>query len=176
MNSMKTNSNYKERLASITTFIFDVDGVFTNGEIFFSGKGEAIRALNAKDGYAITAALEKGFRIAIITRGDSDIVKELFEKIGVEQVFLNVMNKGRVFADFLKEKGLSNDEVLYMGDDIPDFDCVKNAGIGTSPRDAVKEVRMIADYVSTFEGGKGAVRDVIEQTMRVQGKWFVPQL
>ncbi len=173
---MKTNSNYKERLSVITTFIFDVDGVFTNGEIFFREQGETVRALNAKDGYAITAALEKGFQIAVITRGDSNVVKELFEKIGVERVFLNVMNKGKVFSDFLKEKNLSRDEVLYMGDDIPDFECVQQAGIGTCPRDAVKELRLIADYVSTFKGGKGAVRDVIEQTMRVQGKWFVPQI
>lgn len=173
---MKTNLNYKVRLAAITTFVFDVDGVFTNGEIFFREEGETIRALNAKDGYAITTALEKGFQIAVITRGDSKIVKELFEKIGVERVFLNVMNKGKVFTEYLEEHNLSKDEVLYMGDDIPDFECLQLAGVGTCPRDAVKELRLISDYVSTFKGGKGAVRDVIEQTMRVQGKWFVPKI
>lgn len=173
---MKTNSNYKQRLAGITTFIFDVDGVFTNGEIFFHEGGVTVRSLNAKDGYAIEYAVKKGYRIAAITRGDSPLVKNTFAKVGVHDVFLGAMNKGIVFDAYLKEKQLSADEVLYMGDDIPDYDCVKNAGIGTCPRDAVKEIRAIADYVSTFDGGKGAVRDVIEQTLRVQGKWFVPTI
>lgn len=173
---MKINSNYKQRLANITTFIFDVDGVFTNGEIYFHENGETIRSLNAKDGYALGAALEKGFKLAIITRGDSQIVKKTFAKVGVKDVFLSVMNKGDVFDTFLKNNKLSPEEVLYMGDDIPDYECLKKSGIGTCPRDAVKELRVIADYVSTFDGGKGAVRDVIEQTMRVQGKWFVPTL
>lgn len=173
---MKTNSNYKQRLSNITTFIFDVDGVFTNGEIYFHESGETIRSLNAKDGYALGTAIESGYKIAIITRGDSQIVKNTFAKVGVKDVFLSVMNKGDVFNSFLKENNLTKDEVLYMGDDIPDYDCVKNAGIGTCPRDAVKELRVMADYVSTFDGGKGAVRDVIEQTMRLQGKWFIPSL
>jgi 3-deoxy-D-manno-octulosonate 8-phosphate phosphatase (KDO 8-P phosphatase) len=171
---MKTNSNYKERLAGITTFIFDVDGVFTSGEIYFHLDDVTIRSLNAKDGYALESAVKKGFRVAAITRGDSQLVKSTFAKVGVQDVFLGIMNKGKVFDEYLKTHKLANEEVLYMGDDIPDYDCVKNAGIGTSPRDAVKEIREIADYVSTFDGGKGAVRDVVEQTMRVQGKWFVP--
>ena len=132
--------------------------------------------MNAKDGYALGAALEKGFKLAIITRGDSQIVKKTFAKVGVKDVFLSVMNKGDVFDTFLKNNKLSPEEVLYMGDDIPDYECLKKSGIGTCPRDAVKELRVMADYVSTFDGGKGAVRDVIEQTMRVQGKWFVPTL
>ena len=173
---MKTNSNYKQRLSTITTFIFDVDGVFTNGEIYFYESGETIRSLNAKDGYALGVAIENGYKIAVITRGDSQIVKNTFAKIGVKDVFLKVLNKGEVFDSYLKENRLSSSEVLYMGDDIPDYACVKNAGIGTCPRDAVKELRAIADYVSTFDGGKGAVRDVIEQTMRIQGKWFAPTL
>lgn len=173
---MKTNSNYKQRLANITTFIFDVDGVFTNGEIYFHPDGQTIRSLNAKDGYAIMAALEKGFKIVVITRGDSPIVQELFDKIGVKDLYLGVMDKGRKFDFFLSENNLSRHEVMYMGDDIPDYECVKNAGIGVCPRDGVKELREIADYVSTFDGGKGAVRDIVEQTMRIQGKWFKPTL
>ena len=169
---MKTNSNYKQRLSGITTFIFDIDGVFTNGEIFFHPNGETIRSLNAKDGYAIGEAIEKGYNIAIITRGDSNIVKEGFEKVGVNAVFIGVQNKEVVFDKYLKDNNLSIEEVLYMGDDLPDYHCIKKAGIGTCPRDAVKELRETADYVSTFDGGKGAVRDVIEQTMRVQNQWF----
>ena len=169
---MKTNSNYKQRLNNITTFIFDIDGVFTNGAIFFHPNGETIRSLNAKDGYAISEAIEKGYKIAIITRGDSNIVKEAFEKVGISDVFLAVTNKETVFDKYLADNNLHPKEILYMGDDIPDYHCVKQAGIGTCPRDAVKELREIADYVSTFDGGKGAVRDVIEQTMRQQDKWF----
>lgn len=171
---MKTNSNYKQRLAKITTFIFDVDGVFTNGEIYFHPDGETVRSLNAKDGYAVIAALEKGFKVAIITRGDSPIVKAIFDKIGVSDLFLGVMDKEKVFNSFLAENNLFKDEVVYMGDDLPDYQCVKNAGIGVCPKDAIKELREIADYVSTFDGGKGAVRDIVEQTMRMQDKWFKP--
>ncbi len=171
---MKTSSNYKQRLAKITTFIFDVDGVFTNGEIYFHPNGETIRSLNAKDGHAVMAALEKGFNIAVITRGDSHIVKELYAKIGINDLFLGVLNKGKVFDEFLAKKKLSTEQVIYMGDDIPDYECIKKAGVGVCPRDAVKELREIADYVSTFKGGKGAVRDIIEQTMRMQDKWFKP--
>jgi 3-deoxy-D-manno-octulosonate 8-phosphate phosphatase (KDO 8-P phosphatase) len=173
---MKVKSNYKQRLANITTLIFDVDGVFTNGEIYFHSNGETIRSLNSKDGYAIMTAIEKGFKIAVITRGDSQIVQELFNKIGIKDVFLGVLNKGEVFDAFLINNNLSADEVVYMGDDLPDYDCVKNAGVGVCPRDAVKEIREIADYVSIYDGGKGAVREIIEQIMRIQDKWFTPSL
>ncbi len=169
---MKTSSNYKQRLQNITTFIFDIDGVFTNGNIFFRANNESIRSFNARDGYAVSEAQEKGFNIAVITRGDSLIVKEVFASIGITDVFIDVKDKEEVFDSYLKAKALTKAEVLYMGDDIPDYECIKKAGIGACPRDAVKELRAIADYVSTFNGGKGAVRDVIEQTMRLQGKWF----
>lgn len=169
---MKTNSNYKQRLSKITTFIFDIDGVFTNGDIFFRSNNETIRSFNAKDGYAVSEAIDNGYNIAIITRGDSSTIKEILENIGVTAVFIDVKDKEEVFDNYLKNKALTNDEVLYMGDDLPDYKCIIKAGIGTCPRDAVKELRQVADYVSTFKGGKGAVRDVIEQTMRVQNKWF----
>lgn len=168
---MKTNTNYKQRLSKIKAFVFDVDGVFTNGEIFFINKEQYIRAFNAKDSYALSVALEKGFEVAIITRGNSANVQEVLEKIGVKNVYLGVMNKGEVLKKYISEKKLSTSEILFMGDDIPDFECVKIAGIGSCPRDAVKELREIADYISTFKGGKGAVRDVIEQTLKVQDKW-----
>lgn len=169
---MKVASNYKQRLAGITTFIFDVDGVFTNGDIYFHPNGETIRSLNAKDAFAIEFAIRNGFKIAAITRGDSEIVKNTFAKVGVHDVFLGVMDKGKVFNAYLTEQNLTNAEVIYMGDDLPDYECVKLSGVGVCPRDAVKELREIADYVSTFDGGKGAVRDIVEQTLRIQGKWF----
>ncbi len=122
---MKTNSNYKQRLNNITTFIFDVDGVFTNGDIFFHPNGETIRSLNAKDGYAISEAIEKGYKIAIITRGDSNIVKEAFGKVGINDVFIAISNKEEVFDNYLNDNKLLTTEVLYMGDDLPDYHCVK---------------------------------------------------
>jgi len=168
---MKKTSNYKQRLQAITTFVFDVDGVFTNGEIFYHPNGETIRSYNAKDGYAVKEAVDKGYKIAVITRGDSNLVKDVFSSIGVFDVFLAVMDKASVLDSFLTKNNINYNEVLYMGDDIPDLECIKMVGIGTCPRDAVREIRNIADYVSTFEGGKGAVRDVVEQTLRMQGKW-----
>ncbi len=168
------NTNYKQRLQNITTFVFDIDGVFTGGEIFFHPLGKTIRSLNAKDGYAVTEAIDKGYNIAVITRGNSPIVAEVFLELGITDVFLEVFDKGKKIEEYSINKNIPLENILYMGDDIPDYYCIQKAGVGTCPRDAVKEVREIADYISTFDGGKGAVRDVVEQTMRLQGKWFLP--
>ena len=167
-------TSYKERLNTVNTFIFDVDGVLTNSTIMLY-KGDFMRSLNSKDGYALQYASKLGYKIFIITGGNSIDVKEALEGLGVKEVHLRSSNKLNVYKD-LKEKYILNDsEVLYMGDDIPDYIVMKAVGVATCPQDACVEIKQISHYQSPILGGNGCVRDVIEQTLRVQGKWFTEQ-
>lgn len=163
---------YKEKLNHITTFIFDFDGVLTDGKVYLLPPNEFVRTMNTRDSYAIQYAVKKGFRIVIITGGNNEMVRERMEYLGVKDVFLRASLKLPVFELFLKENNLPIENVLYMGDDLPDYHTIKKAGIGACPSDAVKEIREVADYISPIKGGQGCVRDVIEQTLMVQGKWF----
>ncbi|MCH2197749.1 MAG: HAD-IIIA family hydrolase [Flavobacteriales bacterium] len=166
------SDNYKTKLNDITTFCFDVDGVFTDGIVILSTDGDQLRTANVRDGYAVQLAAKKGYRVAIITGGRSEAVKKRFEGLGVKDVFLSSSNKVKVFNDYLAKEGIKADEVCYMGDDIPDYRVMGMAGLATCPNDAAPEIREIADYISPVNGGKGCVRDILEQTMKVQGKWF----
>jgi 3-deoxy-D-manno-octulosonate 8-phosphate phosphatase (KDO 8-P phosphatase) len=165
-------ANYKDKLHSITTFIFDYDGVLTDGTVFPSADGEMMRAANVKDGYALQFAVKKGYRIAIISGGQSKTMEERMKALKIEDVFLGVSNKRVVFDAYVKEHNLKMDEILYMGDDIPDFQLLKLAGVATCPSDAAEEIIEIVDYVSHQPGGKGAVRDIIRQVMKLQNKWL----
>ena len=164
--------SYKQRLPKITTFIFDVDGVLTDGSVILDSSGEMVRTMHTKDGYALQHAVKKGYKIVIITGGNSIMVKKRLEGLGIRDVFLGVHNKLPVMNQYLKENQINSQEVLYMGDDIPDFPCLKEVGVSTCPHDAAIEIREISDYISHIDGGKGCVRDVIEQTLRVQNKWM----
>jgi 3-deoxy-D-manno-octulosonate 8-phosphate phosphatase (KDO 8-P phosphatase) len=164
--------SYKELLPTITTFIFDVDGVFTDGTVQILPNGELIRTFGVRDSYAVQYAVKKGYNIAIITGGNSMAVKESLGRLGVDDVFLSSKNKLKVFENYLSEKGIKQEEVLYMGDDIPDYDVMKRSGVSACPADAAVEIKSISRYISNKNGGKGCVRDIIEQTLRVQGKWF----
>ena len=164
-------TSYKELLNPITTFIFDVDGVLTNGDISIF-KGEMVRTLNAKDGYAIQYASKMGYRILVITGGQSEEIKSRLLEIGVEEVCLSSFNKINVYNKLKEKYKFTDDQVLYMGDDIPDYEVMQKVGIATCPQDAVMEIKHISHYQSPFMGGKNCVRDVIEQTLRVQSKWF----
>lgn len=164
--------SYKQRLPKITTFIFDVDGVLTDGSVILDSSGEMVRTMHTKDGYALQHAVKKGYNIVIITGGNSIMVKKRLEGLGIRDVFLAVHDKLPVMSQYLKEKQINHQEVLYMGDDIPDFPCLKEVGVSTCPHDAAIEIREISDYISHIDGGKGCVRDVIEQTLRVQNKWM----
>ena len=163
--------SYKENLAKITTFIFDVDGVMTNGDVLLI-KGEVARILNSRDGYAIQHANKKGYRILVITGGNSQEVKKRLETLGATEVVLQSKNKLTVYNSLKEKYKFSSEEVLYMGDDIPDYPVLKEVGVSTCPQNAAQEIKAICDYQSPYEGGKFCVRDVIEQTLRVQGKWF----
>lgn len=165
-------TSYKEKLSAITTFIFDVDGVLTNGEILLM-KDDFVRSLNSRDGYALQYAAKHGYRILIITGGSSSIVEDRLMSLGITEVCLKSVNKLVVYKDLQKKYGFKDEEVLYMGDDIPDYEVLQQVGVSTCPQDAAVEIKAITDYQSPYAGGKHCVRDVIEQTLRVQNKWFL---
>lgn len=163
---------YKERLNNIKAFVFDVDGVFTDNTILLMPSGEFLRTMNTKDGYAVKLACERGFKICIISGGKSDVVIKRFNDLGVQDVHLGIVDKLAVFHAFLKQHQLMACDCLYMGDDIPDYQVMQEVAVACAPKDAVEEIKGIAHYISPYEGGKGCVRDVVEQTLRVQEKWF----
>ena len=165
-------ANYKTLLKNINTFIFDYDGVLSDGTVILQADGEALRTANVKDGYALQLAVKKGYNVAIISGGNSASMHKRFEALKIRDFFLGVQNKLEVFKRFIDEKGISADQVLYMGDDIPDFKPMKEAGIACCPADAAPEIKSISNYISDKGGGKGCVRDVIEQTLKVQNKWM----
>lgn len=163
--------NYKELMPEITTFIFDVDGVLTDGTVTVFPNGELIRTMNIKDGYALKVAVSAGFRVCIISGGTNPAVKSRLQALGVTDVYLGAHDKIEQFSEYLELYEIDPREVLYMGDDIPDLPVMKLSGLPTCPKDAVQEVRNISLYVSQKNGGKGCVRDVIEQVLKVQDKW-----
>ena len=165
-------TNYKQLLADVDTFVFDVDGVMTSGEVLLTPEGQMLRSMNVKDGYALQLAIKKGYRIIIITGGSCEAVKQRFLLLGIKDVYLAVSNKLELFEKIVAEEGLDKKRILYMGDDLPDYQVMREVGVPACPADAVQEVQHISRYISGREGGKGCVRDVLEQVMRVQDKWF----
>ena len=166
------NKNYKELLKEITTFILDVDGVLTNGKILVTSKGKMLREMNTKDGFIIKYALDKGFKIFIISGGTNKGVKERLKDLGIEEIFLGEHTKKDTYEKLIKKYNLKRNEIVYMGDDIPDIPVMKKIGVPCCPNDAVQDVKQISIYISKKNGGQGCVRDIIEQTLRVQNKWL----
>ena len=164
--------SYKELLPGITTLIFDIDGVFTDGTVQVMPDGQFLRTLNTKDSYAVQYAVKKGYSIAIITGGNSSAVHDSLQSLGITHIFMESSNKASVYDKFLKSQGIVESEVLYMGDDIPDYEVMSRSGVAACPADASAEIKRISNYVSHKKGGEGCVRDIIEQTLKVQGKWF----
>jgi len=165
-------ANYKSLLKHINTFIFDYDGVLTDGTVILMNNGDALRTANVKDGYALQLAVKKGYRIAIISGAYSESMLRRFEALNVKDVFLKVDNKLETYNKYLAANNIENQHVLYMGDDIPDYEVMKIAGVPTCPADASEEIKAIAKYISHQKGGNGCARDVIEQVMKIQGKWM----
>tara|TARA_B100000945_G_scaffold316478_1_gene317492 strand:- start:461 stop:970 length:510 start_codon:yes stop_codon:yes gene_type:complete len=166
------NKNYKELLKKITTFILDVDGVLTDGKILITSKGKMLREMNTKDGFIIKYALDKGFKIFIISGGTNKGVKERLKDLGIDEIFLGDHAKKDTYEKLIKKYNLQKNEIVYMGDDIPDIPVMKKIGVPCCPNDAVPDVKQISIYVSKKNGGEGCVRDIIEQTLRVQNKWL----
>ena len=163
--------SYKEYLNDITTFIFDVDGVLTDGTVTVTTSGEMLRKMNIKDGYAIKTAVDNGFNICVISGGSNEGVRLRLEGLGVKDIYLGISDKVTTLTDYFKSRNLTKDQALYMGDDIPDLKVMQMVALPCCPQDAVQEIKAISNYVSHKNGGKGAVRDIIEQVMKVQGKW-----
>jgi 3-deoxy-D-manno-octulosonate 8-phosphate phosphatase (KDO 8-P phosphatase) len=163
--------SYKEQLHKIDTFIFDVDGVFTDGTVQISEQGQLLRSVSVKDGYAVKQALNLGYKICLISGGTDPGVKSRFSALGVEHIYLGVSYKMDALEDFLSKTGVASENILYMGDDLPDIPALKAAGLSSCPQDAVAEVKAIVDYVSHRVGGDECVRDVIEQVLKVKGDW-----
>ena len=163
--------SYKQLLANITTFIFDVDGVLTNGMLTIMPDGELLRHMNVKDGYALKTALNSGYRICVISGGTNEGVRKRLEVLGIKDIYLGAHNKIVQYQQLVKNYDLKPENVLYMGDDLPDIPVMQLVGLPCAPNDATPEVQKIAKYISYQKGGEGCVRDVIEQTMRVQQKW-----
>lgn len=164
--------SYKELMNDITTFIFDVDGVLTDGSIHVTQTGEMLRHMNIRDGYAMKAAVENGYTVCIISGGSNEGVRIRLRNLGITDIYLGVPDKVETFDEFTDIYKIKPENVLYMGDDIPDFHVMKLVGLPTCPQDAAPEIKEICTYISHKNGGKGAVRDVIEQVMKVQGKWM----
>lgn len=163
--------NFKTKLTRINTFIFDIDGVLTNGTITIMPDGEQIRSMNVKDGFALQLAVKRGYKIAVISGGKSEVVRLRLNGLGIYDVFLGAENKIEVFNNYISSNKINANEILYMGDDVPDYEVMKIVGVAVCPNDAAQEIKEISIYVSDKKGGEGCVRDAIEQVMRVQGKW-----
>ena len=159
-------------LKKIKAFVFDVDGVLSCDVIPLHPNGDPMRTVNIKDGYAIQLAVKKGYEVAIITGGYTEAVRIRFSRLGVSHIYMKSVVKIHDYNDFLSKTGLQPEEVLYAGDDIPDYDVMKNVGLPVAPADAAPEIKQIAKYISHKRGGEGVARDVIEQTMKTQGKWM----
>lgn len=164
--------NYKEKLAPIRAFVFDFDGVMTDGSVWVYADRETVRCGNIKDGYAVQYAVKKGYIVAVISGATSASIDNRMRMLGVEQCFTGCGNKIETYERFLELNNLTDSQVLCMGDDLPDYPMLKRAGVSTCPADAAVEIRDMVDYVSIHPGGHGAVRDVIEQVLRLQGTWF----
>lgn len=165
-------SFFKDDLKQIRAMLFDVDGVLSSDSSPIDANGDPMRTANVKDGFAIRLAIEAGFEIGVITGGAQQRVKLRHQKLGVAYYYDNVRDKTASLEDFISKTGIPANEILFMGDDLVDYDIMQKVGIATCPLDAVPEIKLISRYISDKKGGEGCVRDIIEQVMRAQGKWF----
>jgi len=164
--------SYKTKLKNIKAFVFDVDGVFTDGSVYLLPGGNMCRVMSVLDGYAVVKALKNNYIIGVITGGNDEEVRHRINYLGISDYYAKSPDKMRDFMDFKAKYNLKDEEILTMGDDIPDLQIMKSSGISACPKNSVPEIKAIAEYISPIEGGKGAVRDVIEQVLKIQGKWI----
>ncbi|WP_010135394.1 KdsC family phosphatase [Ochrovirga pacifica] len=165
------DKSYKELLNNIKAFIFDVDGVLTDGTVTVFPDGELVRKMNIKDGYALKSAIDAGYPVCIISGGSNEAVKTRLKNLGLTDVYLGVHDKIETYYQILDMYQLKPEDVVYMGDDIPDYPVMEKVGLPCAPQDAAAEIKGIAKYISHKKGGEGCARDIIEQVMKVQNKW-----
>ena len=164
-----------ELLSQVTTFVFDYDGVMTDGTVFSDPNGYPWRATNVKDGYALQLAVKLGYKVAVISGAICPSMEVRMNSLGVSDVFTGATNKLLKLKEYVNRKGIDENKTVFMGDDIPDIEVMKEVGIPACPADAVPEVKEISKFISERPGGKGAVRDIIEQTLKAQGKWMTEE-
>ena len=165
--------SYKEILNNITTFILDVDGVLTDSSVHVTPTGEMLRIMNIRDGFAMKAAIESGYNVCIISGGNNEGVRIRLKNLGITDIHLASPDKVATFNEYIEKYKINPEHVLYMGDDIPDYHVMQLVGLAACPQDASPEIKAISKYISHKKGGKGAVREMIEQVMKVQGKWHM---
>jgi 3-deoxy-D-manno-octulosonate 8-phosphate phosphatase (KDO 8-P phosphatase) len=165
--------NHLDAFRDITTFIFDVDGVLTDGTVFIEEDGRLLRTMHVRDGFAMRTAVNKGYRLAIISAGKSDGVKVRLEALGIEDVLMRQEDKAAAFDGLVAKYDINPDQTLYMGDDLPDYKVMRKVGMPACPSDAAQEILELARYISPVPGGRGCVRDVIEKVLRLRGDWPV---
>jgi 3-deoxy-D-manno-octulosonate 8-phosphate phosphatase (KDO 8-P phosphatase) len=165
-------NNIPYDLQKIKAFVFDVDGVLSSEVIPLYPDGDPMRTVNIKDGYALQLAVKKGYHTGIITGGYTEAVRNRFARLGIRHIYMSSRIKKDDFADFLQKTGVSPEEVMFAGDDIPDYEVMRMAGLPVAPADAAPEIKEIAKYISPKRGGEGVARDVIEQVMKAQGAWM----
>ena len=163
--------NFKEDIARVRAFVFDVDGVMTDGGIMPLPDGDFIRKYNAKDGYALAYAVTHGFKIGVISGGFGKTLESRLNRLHIEHKYLGCMDKIAAIDDFIAKSGVKRENIIYMGDDIPDLECMQRVGIPVCPADAAMECVEASRYVSEYNGGEGAVRDIFEQVLRAKGVW-----
>jgi 3-deoxy-D-manno-octulosonate 8-phosphate phosphatase (KDO 8-P phosphatase) len=164
-------SNFKEDLMKVKAFAFDVDGVLSAQIIPMHPSGEPMRTANIKDGYVLQLAIKLGYPIAIITGGDTEAVKNRYLKLGIQDIYMSASNKIEAFTDWVNKRNLNPENIMYMGDDLPDYPVMKEVGVPVCPADAVEEIKSLCKYISHKNGGEGCARDVIEQVLRVHNNW-----
>ncbi|MCK3685675.1 HAD hydrolase family protein [Maribellus sp. YY47] len=167
---------FKDELLKVKGFVFDVDGVLSKDTSPLNEDGDPVRTANVKDGFAIRNAVKAGYPVAIITGGFIERVRLRYEKLGVEHYYDKVRDKVEALNDFLAKTNLTAEEIMFMGDDLVDYRVMTEVGLAVCPKDAVQEIKEISKYISDKNGGDGCVRDVIEQTMKAQQKWFTPEM
>ncbi|GAB5539951.1 MAG: HAD-IIIA family hydrolase [Salibacteraceae bacterium] len=166
--------SYLDKFHAVKAFVFDVDGVLTNGRVVLLPDGQQMRQMHSKDGYALQLAIKKGYQVGIITGGSSIQVKERLKALGITDIYLGASHKDEALEDMMMSHDLKADEICYMGDDIPDLCVLNQVGLPTCPNDAAPEVKSTCEYISDLGGGMGCVRDIVEKVMRTQNNWYDP--
>jgi 3-deoxy-D-manno-octulosonate 8-phosphate phosphatase (KDO 8-P phosphatase) len=164
--------NVLELFKNITTFVFDVDGVLTDGTVLVLENGLQARQMSIKDGLGLQMALKNGFHVVVVSGGNSKPVEERLNKLGVKDVYMNMGDKKKFLGSYIADHGMKWEELLFMADDLPDLEIIKTVGVSTCPADAVQEIKEVCKYISPLKGGYGCVRDIIEKVLKVQDKWI----
>ncbi|THU32508.1 HAD-IIIA family hydrolase [Niastella caeni] len=163
--------NILDQFKQINTFVFDVDGVLTDGTLFVFDDGQFVRRMNIKDGFALQLAIKKGYRVVIISGGASDAVTKRLNRLGINDVYMQVTDKKGKLMEYVQQHYLNWNEVLFMGDDIPDYEVMQQVGLPCAPADAATEIKQVAKFISLLTGGQGCVREVIEKVLKLNNHW-----